>query len=433
MDHLPRAALAALSAPGGARRHLLRNLTALLGVGGVFTFLAPAESEARRLGAPQAEGKRKKRRKKCKRKRTAKICANTCGPVKSRKTCRKRVDCGACRRAGERCCRGDCVPAAWVNQMTFGNDVSASDQFGIPVDVTLSTDGLTALVADALKHRIAVWRRTSPSLADWSPQETFGSEGSAANHFDFPTGVILTGDDLTALVADGNNNRVSVWRRSSPGTADWAPQIAFGSEGSASDQFDFPSGVAVTADGRSALVTDGNNQRVSVWRRSSASAVDWSPQITFGSAGSASDQFDLPAGLSVTADGLTALVADRSNNRISVWKRSSPSGVDWSPLTTFGSLGSARDQLTFAHDVTLMADDLTALVGDTDNDRVAVWTRPDVSSAAWSPQAIFGSQGSGPTQFQGAAGVAVTADGLTVLVADRANDRISVWVGACPA
>ncbi len=63
---------------GGATR---RTLTGL--IGGALLAALPLASEA-------------KKRKKCKRKSLAKICAGTCGPVKNRKTCKKTVDCGSC-------------------------------------------------------------------------------------------------------------------------------------------------------------------------------------------------------------------------------------------------------------------------------------------------------------------------------------------------
>jgi DNA-binding beta-propeller fold protein YncE len=49
-----------------------------------------------------------------------------------------------------------------------------------------------------------------------------------------------------------------------------------------------------------------------------------------------------------------------------------------------------------------------------------------------SPLTTFGSQGSGPNQFQYLAGVAVAADEQTVWVADQFNNRVSVWSQTCP-
>ena len=84
--------------------------------------------------------------------------------------------------------------------------------------------------------------------------------------------------------------------------------------------------------------------------------------------------------------------------------------------------------------MTVSADGLRVWVSDSGNARISVWTRPDDSSTAWSPQTTFGSYGTGPTQFGGTRGVAVSANELTVWVADTSgitNQRISVWTLTC--
>lgn len=63
----------------------------LLRAAGVLPFLGAL---AGRAGLE--EGAARKRRKRCKAKPLRKICAGKCGIVKSRKTCRKKVDCGVC-------------------------------------------------------------------------------------------------------------------------------------------------------------------------------------------------------------------------------------------------------------------------------------------------------------------------------------------------
>ncbi|MFM9107890.1 MAG: hypothetical protein ACKOWF_14460, partial [Chloroflexota bacterium] len=103
--------------------------------------------------------------------------------------------------------------------------------------------------------------------------------------------------------------------------AGWQNQTTFGSAGSGSSQFSNPGGIAVSVDGLTAWVADESNSRISVWTRpdTGANKTAWTNQTTFGSDGTGSSQFSRPYGVVVSADGLTAWVADYKNNRISVW------------------------------------------------------------------------------------------------------------------
>jgi DNA-binding beta-propeller fold protein YncE len=77
--------------------------------------------------------------------------------------------------------------------------------------------------------------------------------------------------------------------------------------------------VAPSVDGLTAAVADMDNDRISVWTRTTATGTDWTNQATFGSSGSGTSQFDTPHGLALSVDGLTVAVADLINDRISVW------------------------------------------------------------------------------------------------------------------
>ena len=48
----------------------------------------------------------------------------------------------------------------------------------------MTPDALTALIADTDNHRISVWTRTGANSTDWSNQTTFGSFGSGPSNFD---------------------------------------------------------------------------------------------------------------------------------------------------------------------------------------------------------------------------------------------------------
>ena len=94
-----------ISAPD-SRRRLLALLATLPLLGGALGLFAPEDAAAkdRRRRRKQRHRRRKNpggRKKGCKPKSTASVCAGRCGTVKTRQTCGKTVDCGSC----------DCSPA----------------------------------------------------------------------------------------------------------------------------------------------------------------------------------------------------------------------------------------------------------------------------------------------------------------------------------
>lgn len=344
---------------------------------------------------------------------------------------------GACRTCkpacvpGKRCCGTTCVSGPWSNQTVFGSEGSGSSNFGFPSDVALTPDGLTAWIADRSNNRIAVWARPNATSTAWVAQTTFGSLGSGPSNLKNPSGVSVTPDGLMVLVRDTDNNRVSVWTRPNASGA-WTNQTTFGSFGTGASNFDYPVGGAVSGDGLTAWVADYRNDRISVWTRTSPTSA-FSNQTTFGSSGSGSSNLNVPLGVAISPDGLTAWIVDTNNNRISVWSRPNAGSSAWNNQTTFGSFGDQPSNFFSPQDVTVSSDSLTAWVSDGSNRRIAVWTRPNASSTAWVNQTLFGSNGAGPSNFKSPQGIAISQDGLSVLVADIELRRISVWGIVCPA
>jgi sugar lactone lactonase YvrE len=303
--------------------------------------------------------------------------------------------------------------------------------------VFVSTDGLTAWVADYNNHRISVWTRpnTTTSATAWTNQTTFGTEGTGPNEFEFPVGVFASVDGLTLWVAEYNNSRISVWTRPNTTTdaTNWTNQTTFGTDGDGPSNLANPNNVFVSADGLTAWVADYGNNRISVWTRpnTTTSATSWTNQTTFGSTGSGPSEFDYPAGVVASTDGLTVWVADLDNNRISVWTRpnTTTGATNWTNQTTFGTEGSGPGEFDDPSAVFVSADGLTAWVTELLNNRVSVWKRPNTTTdaTAWTNQTTFGGDGSSPSQFYDPSGIFVSANGLTAWVADLDNNRISVW------
>ena len=317
---------------------------------------------------------------------------------------------------------------AWRYRAQFGSEGTGDGQFQQPVGVVISADGRTAWLADLLNQRISVWTRLTSTSTEWSHSINFGSQGTGDTNFDFPYGVAVSADTLTAWVADSNNHRISVWTRPTSTLTDWSHSTNFGSEGTSNPNFRSPHGVAVSANGRTAWVADSFNNRISVWTRSTENSTDWSPSYTFGSQGTDDANFKNPFGVAVSVDERTAWVADSHNHRISVWTRPTSTSTEWSPSTTFGSgPGSGDANFKYPSGVALSADGRTVWVADTNNSRVSVWTRATGSSTDWSHSISFGSEGNGDANFGFPTGVAVSANSRTVWVANRTNHRISIW------
>ena len=131
--------------------------------------------------------------------------------------------------------------------------------------------------------------------------------------------------------------------------------------------------------------------------------------------GNGSDNFQWPVGIFVPDDGLSVYVADSTNHRISVWRRTTAASTDWDFQTTFGTEGTGLGQLKDPFDVAVSRDELTAWVADSSNDRISIWKRKSKSSKVWVNTKTFGTFGSEANQFKNPRGIAVAKDGKTAL------------------
>jgi uncharacterized protein YjbI with pentapeptide repeats/DNA-binding beta-propeller fold protein YncE len=350
--------------------------------------------------------------------------------------CANNQDCPA----GEACCNGACETAIWANETTFGDGPRTDGGvFQNIIGVAISGNEQTAWVVDQGQRtptineppRVSVWTRQANG--QWENEAFFGSRGSGPGQFDLPYGVAVSDDGLTAFVSDQGSvqsqqgSRISVWRKQPDGS--WTNPFSLGSgTGDEADQFRFPTGVAVSGDGRTLWVVDTGNDRVSVWRESNGS---WAPLTTFGSEGVDPGQFSDPTGIAVSADGQTAWVIDRIRTRVTVWTRQA--NGNWTFDTEFGSFGDQPDQWRGAQGVAVAADGQTAFVADLGHDRIMIWTRQP--NGDWVHDRNLGNgEGSGRDQFDGPFALAVSTDGRRFWVSDQGNFRVSIWsLGGCPA
>lgn len=265
----------------------------------------------------------------------------------------------------------------------------------------------------------------------WTFSTVFGTPGTRGRDFDLPAAVYVPADDMTTVwVADTGNNRISVWSRPDVDSTAWLNVTHFGSLGSGDSNFSNPVSVVLSADKLTAWIADMTNHRVVIWNRPDPESRDWQYTAQFGSEGSGDGNFVMPAGVSLAPDELTLWVADAFNHRISVWTRPTDTSTEWSPIARFGSNGTGRRNFKFPTRVVVSADTLTAWVSDSLNSRISIWSRQDAQSTTWTPLSRFGRSGRGPSQFRFPADIKVSADTLTAWVVDQENQRIAIWTRA---
>ena len=222
----------------------------------------------------------------------------------------------------------------------------------------------------------------------------------------------LTGNEVVKIIkaiafGSGGDTASSVVTAAFTVYADWQ---VIGFLGDGTDQFKYPTGVAVDSAGH-IYVADRGNSRIVF-----ASAMTGSDWTTFQGSGSSDhpnrlSQLKYPAGIALDASG-RIYVADQSNNRIV--RMDDIDGTGW---TSFGSIGSGTDQFTDPAAITLDAHGRIYVV-DQGNSRVVRVN--DMNGTGWT---AFGERGNGANQFKDPAGIALDAGGR-LYVADYNNNRI---------
>ncbi len=323
--------------------------------------------------------------------------------------------CSACGGGTPNCTNQQCAAGSWTSVAAFGS----SSSFNGPTGIAVTSDGLKALVADPGNYRVAVWTCSDAASTSWSESTTFGSISS----FGGPYGVATPADGLAAYISDNGMDRAAVWTDSSG----WSEQTTFGFA------FVDVKGIAVSPDQLTVWVTACDNDTVMQWSRPDTSSTSWSQDTSFGGFGTGGnttslDKFDNPTGIALSGDLLTSIVADRSNDRVTVWTRSDTQKTStWTAQAGFGA-----NEFDSPHAVALSPNGLTAYVADYNHFKIQVWNRPDAASTSWAYLTEFGAWGDGTKlgDIQYPMGVAVSADGLTAWVVDSNLNRVTVWTYA---
>lgn len=216
-------------------------------------------------------------------------------------------------------------------------------------------------------------------------------------------------DPVTGDVYMADTDRYTVDKYSATGTF----LMEFGSQGSASNQFLYPSRVVVGSD-RRVYVVDTWANKVKVFTPAGA------PLFSFGATGAANGQFKQPHGEAFDQYG-RLWIADTKNYRIQVFDR------EGHFLFKFGSKGFMPGQ--FQGDMRGLAIDQQnswVYQVDAEGNHVHKFSYDDTTSATHLPQYLlrWGSDGNAPGQFSDG-GREITVDGQhNVWVGDMPNFRV---------
>ena len=264
--------------------------------------------------------------------------------------------------------------------------------------ISLEGDGTTttvrAIATRAGRTYSEVETAAYTTYADW---EALGSFGKDVDQLEYPTGVAVDAQGRV-LIADRGNARI-VYASADPGVG-WTAYA-----GNGTTRLRHPDGVALDVENRIYVADQGNHRIV---RMDDTDGTGWA---AFGGHGSGGDALFSPAGVAVDARARIYVVDQGSSRVIRM------DGMDGSGWTVFGERGSGVNQFKDPAGIALDSEG-RIYVADYGNSRIVRFD--DMNGSNWT---AFGNPGVGAGQFKYPAGIAVDASGR-IFVADMSNDRI---------
>ena len=309
--------------------------------------------------------------------------------------------------------------------------VGTAARFASPSSVALSADEKFALVADTGNNtirRIDLVTGNVTTLAG-TPGQAGDTDGSGNRAlFNGPTSVALGGDsDPFALVADRLNSTIRYIDLSTKVVTTLAGTTADdGNEDGITGaiRFYMPTSVAVSADGKRALVADTGNQVIREIILDTDHVNATTLVLTATDTG-APVTFTQPVGIALSDDGKRGLAVDLANSTLTLIDLAAQSGT---PLgVTEASHAPMDNYLNGPEGVAISGEGQFALIANTVNQTID-WLNLSTGATeilAGSP-GVFGNQdGVGrEATFAYPASIALSADGALAVVADRDNHTI---------
>ena len=261
-----------------------------------------------------------------------------------------------------------------------------------PMGVAVTDDG-HIIVSEYSSHCVTILDRNGKKVKSFS-QNSIGSENV---QFCNPRGVAITPDNFI-LVADNHKiQKISM---------DGKCIKSVGKQGCGPLEFNSPCGITISPITGRIYIADCYNHRLQVLN------PDLSFSHTFGTKGSAEEQFDYPVAIAINRQGLV-YVADVGNNRIQMF---TPEGQF---LFQFGTKGSRSGQLSYPLGI-VIDDNNLMYITEFGNDRISIFTTDGQFVRS------FGGQGSSVGQFNDPRGITFDREG-NLYVCDDCNNRLVVY------
>ena len=247
----------------------------------------------------------------------------------------------------------------------FVDGIGTNSRMLAPVSATISSDDSFALVVDSGNYKIRRYNIATGAMT--TVNETNGDDLSDASLVDahpiLPLGVCFYNSDTLALITDSDNNKIRVLVVSTGVVTTLAGRsnVTGAQDGPGRNAtFAGPSGVSVSATGEYALVADSGNGRIRkiiLTVGMVSTLAGFNPEHDVGVSSvvdgvGANATFNFPSDVRISPDGTFALVADKGNNKI----RKLDLSVNPTLVSTFaGPLGD----VTIAGDADLRGENAT--------------------------------------------------------------------------
>eukprot|EP01047_Picozoa_sp_COSAG01_P016599 COSAG01_NODE_856_length_13082_cov_23.882009_1_plen_642_part_10 len=325
-----------------------------------------------------------------------------------------------------------CAPAGVISTLST-NGLGVGRNKGLAV----TPDGSMAFAANKQGSGIRCIVLATGTISTLAGGQHGYAEGvGAAAQFGETFGLVVTPDGLHVVVTDQSNHRIRrvVIANGATSLLAGSGQAGYAEGTGASAQFNYPAELAVTPDGLTVLVADSGNHRIRriVLATATVSLLAGSGVAGYANGVGATAQFNQPIGMAVTPDGATAVVADKRNHRI---RRIVISTRVTSLLAGSGTAGYAEGTMS-----SVQFDEPTSLAVIPDGQSVLVASghyqrqnnrirRIVLATGKASLLAGSGSPGyqdgvGASAQFNEAMGVAVMPDGRTALISELYNQKI---------